>query len=297
MIEMNGRKALLLGCGFLLVIGFVCAVHAQVITGTISGRVSDERGAVVPGATVQAIEADTNVVRTTETNAAGEYVFPFLPPGPYRVVIQKTGFQQIIKSGLSLQIQQTIAQDFVLAVGSVSQSVQVTGETPVMQTESASVGQVIGNKTVLTLPLNGRDYTQLVTLAAGAVQNSNSRVSNGFTLNGGQTFQTEILLNGLENVNRILGTGSTGTIDAITPSVDAIQEFSVQTGDYSAEYGHSAGGVVSVVIKSGTNQFHGDAFDFLRNDKLDANDYFAKKSGLVRPPLRRNQFGGTLGGP
>lgn len=286
-----------MGCVLSLMIGLAGAVNAQVTTGTISGRISDSQGNVVPGATVQVINADTNVVRATETNAAGEYVFPFLPPGPYRLVIRKTGFQEIIKSGLTLQVQQTIAQNFALTVGSVSQSVQVTGESPVMQTESAAVGQVIDNQTVNTLPLNGRDYTQLVTLAAGAVQNSNARVSNGFSLNGGQTFQAEILLNGLENINRFLGTGSTSTIDAITPSIDAIQEFSVQTGDYGAEYGHSAGGVVSVVIKSGTNQFHGDVFDYLRNDKLDANDYFAKRSGLVRPPLRRNQFGGTLGGP
>lgn len=289
-------KALFLGCILPFVIGLGSIAYSQATTGTLSGRITDPQGAVVPGATVQVLNADTNVAVTTQSNTSGEYVVPFLPPGTYRLVIRKTGFQQIIKSGVTLHIQETIAQDFVLAVGSVSQSVQVTTATPVMQTQSAAVGQVIDNKTISTLPLNGRDYTQLVTLVAGAAPNSYSRASNGFSLNGGVTFQTAILVNGLNNVNYILGT-DTSNINALTPSPDAIQEFHVQTGNFSAEYGRSAGGVVSVVIKSGTNELHGDAYDFLRNDKLDANDYFAKRSGLARPPLRRNQFGWTLGGP
>ena len=295
-MEMCRSRVLGLGWVMLLIFGFVGAADGQVTTATISGRITDQQGAVVPSANVQAINVDTDVVRTTQSNSAGEYVFPFLPPGPYRLVIRKAGFQEIIKSGLTLHVQETIAQDFALTVGSVAQSLQVTGAAPVMQTETASVGQGIDNKTISTLPLNGRDYTQLVTLVAGAAPNRYSRATNGFSLNGGLTFQTTILVNGLNNVNYILGT-DTGNINALTPSADAIQEFHVMTGDYSAEYGRSAGGVVSVVIKSGTNSFHGDAFDFLRNDVLDANDYFSNRSGLARPPLRRNQFGGTLGGP
>lgn len=284
------------GWGLFLVLVFAIVAQGQVTTGTISGRITDPTGAVVPGAIVQAVNADTNVARSTQSDASGEYVFPFLPPGNYRLVIRRAGFQETIKSGLTLHIQETIAQNFALSLGSSSQSVQVTGEAPIMQTESAALGQVVDNRTISTLPLNGRDYTQLVTLVAGAAPNRYSRASNGFSLNGGETFQTTILVNGLNNVNYILGT-DTGNINALTPSADAIQEFHVATGDYSAEYGHSAGGVVSAVIKSGGNQFHGDAFEFLRNDALDANDFFANRSGLTRPPLRRNQFGGTFGGP
>lgn len=283
-------------CMLALIIGVAGRACGQATTGTISGRITDPQGAVVPGATVRVVNADTNVAKTAQTNASGEYAFPFLSPGTYSVVVRKTGFQESIKNGIILHIQEAVAQNFVLALGSVSQSVQVTSAAPVMQTESASVGQVIDNKTISTLPLNGRDYTQLVTLVAGAAPNSYSRASNGFSLNGGETFQTAILVNGLNNVNYILGT-DTSNINALTPSPDAIQEFHVQTGNFSAEYGRSSGGVVSVVIKSGTNKIHGDAYDFLRNDKLDANDYFARRSGLARPPLRRNQFGGTVGGP
>ena len=265
-------------------------------TASIQGRITDQSGAVVPDVSVKVTNSDTGVNQATTTNAQGAYSIPFLHPGGYSVSVEKQGFQAAVRSGIRLAIDQTAGIDFTLQLGSTSETVAVHSDTEILQTQEASVGQDIDTKTVSTLPLNGRDYTQLVTLGAGAAPNSYSRAKNGFSLNGSTSFQNTILLDGIDNNNYILGT-DTGNINALTPSVDAVQEFKVEAGNYGAQYGRAAGGVVIVTIKSGTNSFHGGAFEFLRNDALDANDFFANRSGLARPPLRRNQFGATLGGP
>ncbi|MDQ3257252.1 MAG: TonB-dependent receptor, partial [Acidobacteriota bacterium] len=166
---------------------------------------------------------------------------------------------------------------------------------PILERETTSIGQVIENKTIVTLPLNGRNYTQLVALMPGATPNQGSRAADAISLNGARSFQTTYLIDGVDNNNYILGVDTNST-QALRPSVDAIQEFKVESANYSAEYGRSAGGIVTLAIKSGTNDFHGSAFEFLRNDKLDANNYFSNRAGLGRPPLRFNQFGGTVGG-
>ena len=197
-----------------------------------------------------------------------------------------------------------------------------------MNTETSSVGQVVDNKTVVTLPLNGRNYSQLAVLAPGATPNPGSRTEDGFSLNGNRLFHNSFQVDGADNNNYIFGVDTNAT-RALRPSVNAIQEFIVETANYSAEYGRAAGGVISVAIKSGTNEFHGSAFEFLRNDKLDANcqgpqhreqkirefprkletkvftmlwtltanNFFKNRAGIKRPPLRFNQFGGTIGGP
>ncbi len=262
----------------------------------VQGRVTDSSGALIPGASVTVTNAATGITLKTQTNNDGEYTVPFLQPGNYVIVVEHTGFVAVRRTGVHLEVDQKAGIDFKLNVGAATQTVQVTTEAPLLETESASMGQSVDTKTVITMPLNGRDYTQLVTLAAGAAKNSYSRASNGFTLNGSQSFENTMLINGIDNNNYILGADS-ANMNAVTPSVDAIQEFNVETSNYSAEYGRSAGGIVSVSIKSGTNQFHGDAYEFLRNTVLDANDFFAKRAGLARTPLHRNQFGGVLGGP
>jgi hypothetical protein len=155
---------------------------------------------------------------------------------------------------------------------------------------------VVENRTLVTLPLNGRNYSQLATLAPGVTPNAGSRATDGFSINGNRTFQNVFLVDGIDNNNYILGVDTNST-QALRPSVDAIQEFKLETANYSAEFGRAAGGVISVSIKSGTNNFRGSVFEFLRNEKLDANDFFSNRAGLRRPPLRRNQAGGTLGGP
>lgn len=262
----------------------------------VQGRVTDSSGAVIPDASVTVTNAATGITLKTQTNNDGEYTVPFLQPGDYNITVEHAGFKLMERAGVHLNVNQRAGIDFTLQVGAATQTVRVTTEAPLLQTQSASTGESIGTKTIITMPLNGRDYTQLVTLTAGAAKNSYSRAGNGFTLNGSQTFENTMLINGIDNNNYILG-ADTANMNAITPSVDAIQEFKVETSNYSAEYGRSAGGIVSVNIKSGTNAFNGDAFEFLRNTALDANDFFAKRAGRPRTPLHRNQFGATLGGP
>lgn len=281
-----------------LALGFIvlnCGI-ALGQTAKLQGRVTDQIGSVIPDAKVTVANSATGVTSQTQTNNDGEYTVPFLPPGEYNILIARPGFNSVRRTGVRLDVDQTAGLDFTLKVGTASNTVEVNAEGPILQTQTASMGQTIDNKTVFTMPLNGRDYTQLVTLAAGASTNQYSRASNGFTLNGSQSFQNEMLLDGMDNNNYILGADS-ANMNAVTPSVDAIQEFQVETSNYSARYGRSAGGIISVSIKSGTNQFHGDAFDFFRNTVLDANDFFANLAGKPRPPLHRNIYGGTLGGP
>jgi hypothetical protein len=261
----------------------------------VQGRVTDSSGALIPGASVTVTNVATGVTLKTQTNTDGQYTVPFLQPGDYGILVEHAGFQPVKHTGVHLEVDQKAGIDFNLNVGSATQTVQVTTQAPLLETQSASLGQGIENETVSTMPLNGRDYTQLVTLSAGAAKNSYSRASNGFTLNGSQTFENAMLINGIDNNNYILGADS-ANMNALTPSVDAVQEFQVETSNYSAEYGHSAGGIISVEIKSGTNAFHGGVYEFLRNTALDANDFFANRAGLPRTPLHRNQFGGTMGG-
>ncbi|HZQ52346.1 MAG TPA: TonB-dependent receptor [Bryobacteraceae bacterium] len=275
---------------------FTFPVIAFAQTATVQGRITDESGAVVPGAHVTAKNVSSGVEVSTSTNDQGAYNIPFLQPGAYTITVEKQGFKAGVRSNAQLAIDQTAGIDIVLSIGEASQRVEVQSSAELLQTQTALVGQDIDTKTVSTLPLNGRDYTQLVTLGAGAAPNSYSRAKNGFSLNGSQTFQNTVLLDGIDNNNYILGI-DTGNVNALTPSVDAIQEFRVESGNYGAQYGRAAGGVVIASIKSGTNQFHGTLFEYLRNNVLDANDFFANRAGLRKPPLRRNQFGATLGGP
>lgn len=265
-------------------------------TATLQGSVTDETAAVIPSATVIITNTQMGTSTSTTTNGAGLYVAPFVQPGLYSITVTKPGFQKTVRPGLQILANQVLKVDLVLKLGSVEQTVLVQAGTPLLETQTASLGQQIDTKAIITLPLNGRDYTQLVTLGAGANPNSYSRATNGFSLNGGSTLQTTMQLDGTDNSNYQIGLDS-GNVNALSPSIDAIREFKVQTGNYSAQFGRSASGVVSVVLKSGTNRLHGSIFEFLRNDALDANDFFANLYGLPRPPLHRNQFGGVLGGP
>ncbi|NOT59194.1 MAG: carboxypeptidase regulatory-like domain-containing protein, partial [Acidobacteria bacterium] len=268
-----------------------CAQTAQ-----ITGLITDANAAVVAGAEVTLTNADTGVARKTVTNAGGYYHIPFASPGNYRLNVFAKSFKPVTREGVSLNVDQVARLDFRLEIGVLNEGVNITGNGSLLERETSALGQFIENKTIVTLPLNGRNYPQLALLAPGAVPNPGSRASDGFSLNGSRTFQNKFLLDGLDNNNYILG-ADTASAQVIRPSVDAIQEFKVETAGYSAEYGQAAGGVINVAIKAGTNNFHGSAFEFLRNDKLDANDFFANRAGLKRAPLRFNQFGGTLGGP
>src|SRR5262249_41215620 len=261
---------------------FERAASAQ--TAQLTGIVTDANAAAIAGAEVTLTSVDTGGARKAVTNASGAYSIPFVPPGIYRLNVAAKSFKPVVRDNININVDQAARFDFTLEAGEVKESVNITSSGPLLERETAAVGQVIENKTIVTLPLNGRNYSQLALLARGATPNSGSRTTDGFSLNGNRTFRNKFLLDGLDNNNYIMG-ADTGSSQAIRPSVDAIQEFKVESANYSAQYGQAAGGVISVAIKSGTNSLHGSAFEFLRNDKLDANDFFANRAGLRRGPL------------
>jgi len=286
---------------------FVTAVTSWAQTGnaTLTGRVHDTHGAMIVGAKVEVKNAATAVVKETVTNSAGVYFVPNLIPGEYSMDVSATGFEPKQLIGISLVIDQQAGVDVLLAVGSVTQKVDVTSAAPILQTEEASVGAVVESQTVQDMPLNGRYYTQLLQLVPGAslsVRNPNygsssapelnGKERNGtpaYSVNGSGGSYTMFRIDGTENTEREFG-GSN-----IPISVDDIQEVKMQTNNFSAEYGRSTM-QVDVVTKSGTNKFHGSLYEFIRNDALDATEW--TYSGVHQTSLlKRNQFGGTFGGP
>ncbi len=258
-------------------------------TATIVGRVSDATGAVVQQVTVTAVNNATSLERHTLTSDSGDFELPLLPiTGSYTLTAVKPGFQTQQINGIVLQVDQQARFDIKLNVGNVSEKVEVAESAPLVNTDNATVGQVIDNKTIVELPLNGRNFTQLATLTPGAIQGSPGS-NTGFTtisVNGGQAPKTEFLLDGISNQEQLYNGVQ------FTPSVDAIQEFKVEGNAFSAEYGRGDA-VINATIRSGTNQFRGVLWEFLRNDALDARNFFDNG----KSPYRQNQFGGTLGGP
>jgi hypothetical protein len=277
----------------LSLLAFKQAASAQ--TAQVTGIITDANSAVIAGAQVTLTNLDTGVARKAVTNADGYYSIPFVPPGNYRLQVLASSFKPVARDGVQINVDQVARIDFRLEIGALNESVKITSRGPLLERETPAIGQVIENKTILTLPLNGRNYSQLALLALGATPNQGSRASDGFSLNGNRTLQNKFLVDGLDNNNYIMGV-DTGSTQAIRPSVEAIQEFKVESASYGAQYGQAAGGVITVAIKSGTNSFHGSAFEYVRNEKLDANDFFANRAGLKRGPLRFNQLGGSLGG-
>jgi hypothetical protein len=238
----------------------------------------------MPGVTVTARSEDTGFLATTVTGTNGYYVLAGLEPGKYTLRAELQGFSTVRRTGLVLQIGQTARIDVSMKVGGLTDVVEVVAPAPTIQREMTSLAQVIDNTTLTTMPLNGRDYTSLLNLVPGATPNQYSRADDGFSLNGARTLQTNYRVDGIDNNNYLLGL-DTGSSQALRPSVDSIQEFRVESANFSAQYGNAAGGVVTVGIKSGTNAFKGSAFEFYRDDALDSQDYFAKQAGLDKAPL------------
>jgi len=257
-------------------------------TSQFTGQVSDQSGAVVSGASVQVANEATGVVQSSVSNQDGYYTIGSLIPGNYKISVSSQGFKTAIRSGIKLDIAQIGRVDFALEVGQMTQQITVVSQAPLLQAQAATVGQVVSRQFMLDLPLNGRVFTDLATLTPGAVGGGTGSFGNNpiVQVNGGRASQTIYTIDGT-NTNAQFDAGTT-----IVPPPDAIQEFKVQTNAMSAEYGLEPA-VISVALKSGANQFHGDAYDFVRNEKLDARNFF----GLSRGKLRYNQFGGTLGGP
>ncbi len=275
---------------------------AQVTTGTISGTVRDITGAVVPGAEITINHQETGNVRRITTDSQGRYLVPNLALGQYSLQATTGGFQTVSRTGVRLTLGQQAVINFTLSPGAVAETVTVVGEAPLVDTSTSAVGNLVAEEQINELPLNGRDYVQLVLLQPGVVQyrEQNRELNRGMgvrmSIGGARANQVSYRLNGLDIAD---GAGTTpGSVTGNNLGVDAIQEFQVLTNTYSSEYGKSAGGVINVVHKSGTNQLHGSAFEFLRNDNFDANRWENNRfTGGLKPEFRRNQFGGSAGGP
>jgi hypothetical protein len=276
-------------------LGFAHRIQAQTATGDIAITVMDGSRALLPHAHVKVIGADTGaLVRETESNDQGVADIPLLLSGQYNVQVAAAGFRTLNRDGISLLVGNTVNLQLTMELGETAQSVTVTGDAPLIEDKSETLSQVMQAKELQNLPLNGRSYLSAANLIPGAIPSIISR-DGSFSAYGNNGLQNAFLLDGVRNVNYLRGLDN-GARDAVRPPLDAIQEFTVQTSNFSAEFGASAGAIVNAVTRSGTNKIHGSAYDFMRNSYLDAINYFA--SGPVRKPLLvQNQYGGSLGGP
>ena len=290
-LRVGFRKLLLASSAMLAALalsGIPGAIAQQVDDAIVVGTVFDSSHATVSGAQVKLTHLATNAVTEVRTDERGEYRTPSLKIGEYAIAVVADGFKQSNQRGVVLEIGDVRKVDVVLEVGQTSESVVVEAEAPLLQSSDSTVGDVINNRQIEELPLNGRDYLQLANLSSGTVPST-----QGVEIGGQAGTQVAFLLDGQDNNNQQISTSHSGQKEVVKPSVDAIQEFKVVTNGYSAEFGRSSSGVVSVALKSGSNELHGSAFEFIRNDIVDAKNLFA----TYKPPYKRNQFGSSAGGP
>src|ERR1039457_1256856 len=282
---------------FSIVLALGTPLWAQKDAGAIVGTVRDPSGAVVGGAKVTARDVDRGQNFGATTSESGEYVISPLRVGRWVVTVEHAGFKKAISSPVEINVQDRVAINITLQVGRINEEVVVTGAVPLLQTETSELGQVVDSKRVANLPLNGRNFAQLALLSAGTAPSepgARDEGGFGFSANGARSLQNNFLLDGIDN-NSNLPDLLNETNFVIQPPVDALQEFKVQTNAYSAEFGRGNVAIVNAVIKSGTNQLHGSAWEFLRNNKLDGRNYFDAVGPV--PPYKQNQFGATFGGP
>ncbi|MBI1354816.1 MAG: hypothetical protein GC160_10745 [Acidobacteria bacterium] len=283
---------------------FLAATAIQAQNSGIQGVVKDSTDAVIPAVELTVTNTNTGVKYTAQTNDVGFYSIPFLNPGTYQVQALGEGFAPAVRENLKLDVQQIARVDFTLSIGTVAETVEVSAAAALLESEQATMGQVIDNKRIVEMPLNKRNYLELARLSVGILPGNNVGAGTrpgqneaGYVGMGMRGYQNEVLIDGVDNSSRSGGGPLGFEAQATKPSVDAVGEFKVVTNNFSAEYGYRMGPKVLVSIKSGTNQLHGTAFEFIRNDKLDATNFFANRSGSAKPTLRQNQFGGTFGGP
>ena len=253
---------------------------------------------LLPNAKITVSDVERGIRLETSTNESGEFVAGPLRVGRYTVTVEHPGFKRSITPPVDLDVQQRIALNVALQVGQISESIEVTAATPLLETETSELGQVVDNKRMANLPLNGRNFAQLALLTAGTAPSepgARDEGGFGFSANGARSLQNNFLLDGVDN-NSNLPDLLNETNYVIQPSVEAIEEFKVQTNAYSAEFGRGNGAIINATIKSGTNQFHGSAYEFLRNEKLDAKNFFDDPNSPIAP-YKQNQFGFTIGGP
>src|SRR3981189_1913828 len=291
--SLRGRLTILtvLGC---LVTG---TVRAQEFRATLTGRVTDPGGLAVPGAIMTVVNTQTAETATGFTTGDGAYTIPFLKPGVYTVSAELTGFKKVTQPNVQLEVGQSSTINFQLQLGTVSEELTVTGESPVLETSKADRGLVIDNERVTELPLNARNPFMLSYLSPGVTYNgpaiSQRPFDNGaiadWSINGGQNRNNEFLLDGAPN-NSIQG----GNNIAYVPPADSVQEFKISTNSYDAQYGRTAGGVINVSLKSGTNTPHGSVYEFARRKEFDSNEYYFKVNNLAKPDHKLDQYGFVL---
>jgi hypothetical protein len=303
----NLRKLVFASLLAMVFLAFMAAPGwGQNVYGTIAGTVTDSSGAAIANATVTLTNLDTSEKHNMESDASGYYTFVNILPGRYKVEVEKSGFKKVVRQPIIVEIESGLKVDITLQVGAQTETVEVSAEAPLLQPETNSLGQVVEQRNVTELPLNGRNPLALVSLVPGVVPQGqpsagNSSTSNpvganpfalgDFQVGGGMAGQSQILIDGTPTNGAYLN------VVTVIPSQDVIEEFKVQTNNLGPEYGRFAGGVINLSTKSGTNTFHGSGFEFLRNRVLNANDFFANSSGIARPPFTQNQFGANVGGP
>jgi hypothetical protein len=276
--------------------------HGQAVSGTILGTVTDSSGGVIGNAKVTIVNEGTSLTRTVTADPNGEYTAPSLPPGRYTVMTEMPGFKALALSNIDLGVDQRVRIDLKLEVGAMTESVSIRAETPLVQTSSSELGTTVTDQEIEALPLNGRNFVNLTRTVPGVLRGIPGanidgagslawRASASFSANGQRPRDNNYMLDGVDNNETWLQTV------VVFPSVDALDEFKLQTSTYSAEFGRSLGGVVNLQIKSGTNAMRGSAFEFHRDDAFDANNFFNNRAGRSKPDFQQNQFGGTLGGP
>jgi hypothetical protein len=288
----------------LLALGSVTGRYAvsQVTTADVLGTVSDSTGAIIPGAKVTLKNLGTGVIATTLSNGTGNYLFTFLGPGHYSVTIEAAGFKRAVFADVTLAAGDRSREDGKLELGEAEETIEVTSTAPLLQTDSSSITSVVTEKSVQDLPLNGRNFVSLVTLQPGVTAGQDNAISSGnrpddrratstVSANGMMDLYNNQMIDGMDNNERQSG------FIAVRPSIDAIAEVKVDTNSFSAEVGRSAGAVINIITKSGTNNYHGTAYNFFRNDIFDSREYFTRAGVTAKPRYRQNQFGGSVGGP
>jgi hypothetical protein len=285
----------------LLVSSFHGKLAAQAFGGAVAGVTRDSTGAVVPHALVRLTNVETNEKRVQTTSAEGAYSFPLVPPATYQLEAEHAGFKRVVRRGIAVEVQQQTLIDMMMEVGETTQSVEVREVTPLLESTTSALGQVVDSRSVLDLPLVGRNVMGLIGLTTGAqpigpqfggvYARTSSYAQGFFSVNGGQLVTSDALMDGVSVI------GSMFNAPTYSPVADAVQEFKVQTNNLAAELGRTGGGIVNIVTRSGGNQFHGSLYEFFRNDHLSANNWFNNQSGQSRPHATLNQFGGTVGGP
>lgn len=292
----------LLLAGLILIAAAPSAAFAQAVTGTLLGTVTDSTGAVIAGAKVTVTNQNTGLTRTVKTDAIGEYTVPSIPTGIYIVLVELDGFKATALSNVEIGVDQRAKIDVRLEVGAMTESVTIEAQTPLVQTSSSELGTTVKDEQIQALPLNGRNFVSLTRTVPGVLRGNIGanidgagslawRASASFSANGQRARDNNFMLDGVDNNETWLQTV------VIFPSVDALDEFKLQTSTYSAEFGRSLGGVVNLQIKSGTNSYRGSVFEFHRNDAFDANNFFNNRAGRPKPDFKQNQFGFTIGGP